>query len=1001
MPDLIAAPAAPVAPPRRDRVPVLGDVVGKLQLNELRNDAAALRSPSDAARCRLAYSAGDYESMACADAMKSARNVMCGALDAQSGADAVALKRTVHLFGATSAEQVGPTLVENLTTLGAARAGVQELIREGKRTDLGPLLRRLDACIVDIGVKAGKCKGIPEAVLTDKASGQLCAAVRKGKAAMVECAGSVGGKELLRGIAQSILPRSITHAIQDRLSLVADKYIGPTAQGRLLDALQAQAAGKLEQRIVGNLNAGGPEALNAAILHVLKTAEYIIQGEPGGAKGPITPSNESKLPDDAPTWLRDLARANTPFIYNVAKNEVSDLAKQSHSAPLQMDYVRNLTRDAFRNGVAFGRQLERNRQLEHRVDQLERALKAARESNGAGLIRSEPLAQKVAQASEGVLPPGGELDPLWLDDVGQAHVRLQPSDPTAEESSRALQRQHSLRQASDNAIPADEDTDSIASGHNAWDFTWLQLDQADRNSQQDADALNGQGAQHLGRNQRSQEDESTRHTQGNRNHQLDRTDENQHGERQLHNASNEQLPPNGQLDDAARPDGGQRNARVLDQTHQSNRNQQHQRLGDGQQRVQARTDLHDARSSGGAAAGTSMVGEFVSYLQALGIEERPMPLDPFRPLGEWTMTEHDVEPDMQRPSANRTLQPGNAQEFFKARASRMGQPYRPFSTGPIRAPETAKLPELLDLIQRHGQENLAPGHVLARRGLAAVPPTPMTIREADSPLAEKFAALQDRKIKAAARGAWPSVAADHGRAPKLFMSPREEALLGPAVIRSVAAEFSRDSQPNPPQTASASADPATSVSTPVSGASRPARASAIPELARSVVLPSRADRLSAMRVRSASMVNAGSMLNPLAREIISNSRIPRAELVRQASVDETPKAVRRNDAMDLLVGENWEETSISADADGDAPWVITDADATEWAIPGSVDSGTESPTDAGPLEAADWDPTTLDRIDRVADRAPVDAKRALLDELQAVQRDPSRLTLRKTERLAS
>lgn len=760
MPDRSVAPAAPIAPIRRNRAPVLAGVVGKMVLKEVRNQA-------ESNRCRLTHSPGKYERMAGADAVKPARNVMAGALGAQSEMNAAALQRTLDLFGPDSVEPVGPVLVENLTTMGAARAGLEALMSEGSRSDLAPLLAKLDACIVEIGIRAGRCKGIPDAVLRDKTSGKLCDAVAEGKKVMLECAGKVGGRELLRGIAQAILPRSIREAIQDRLSTSADKFVGPVSAERLMEVLQAQGADKLEQRIVDNLENGGAESLNAAILNVLKTAECVIQGEPGGAQDAPAASN---LPHDAPNWVRDEAAKGSPILYNVVSNDGSARSQCSHNCGAQLEHVRNLVNDAREDAFERGRLTEVVRFQEHHIDRLQRELQAARELNGKGEVRDGRfLRDRPDSASLAVYPLDEVLGLIPSLDVGQFPVdRTHAGVGQVDNSELAPQSWDQLNNASNNALPPDSALDQIKPDDRARAVARNQTGGTDRiehSTHQQRDQV------HNPSNGVIPPDGSLERTpdQGNGEGLVrrelvvgDRAERSNRPPPQnlLQGGSNGVVPPDDDLGDIPPLDNGRSRANLqsddTDRTDSSIRRDYLQQLGDAQLLVQRPSGRLDP-SGAAPFDDNAVVGEFERYLQALGREQTPRRRDPLQPFGPRNMVSNgDAEP---------SIKASDFPEYRDARALMSGDSFIPFSTGRVGVPVDTVKPELVKLIDKHGPGNLSPKHVLEETRLRPAKATPVAIRSPDTELDRAFASMRKKRMEALYPATTPTAHAEPPRSP--------------------------------------------------------------------------------------------------------------------------------------------------------------------------------------------------------------------------------------------
>lgn len=340
--------------------PVLRAMLSRMVLNDVRNGAGP-------ARCRMTHTRGTHERMAYADAMSVSRSVMEAGKAALSSDDQVSIGRGINLLGTKSAEQVGPVLVEYLTTFGAVRAAIVELLQEGVETErLAPLLKKVDKNLVTIGIRMGECKGVPDAARNER-TGRVCDAVEAGKHLMVKCAGIVGSEELLRGVAQSILPNSILQSLTERQPHLVEAFKEPEGAQRLLDVIVSTAAHKLEAGLISHIGTGGAESFSGAVLDLLKTAEYIVPGQKGQAgESPADPADVNA--PARPDLPRNFADAGAPVNYtNVhtpvkVVNELGDLVKfMERDRSLPLNEVRNLVKDAHRIGQRLGATQERLR----------------------------------------------------------------------------------------------------------------------------------------------------------------------------------------------------------------------------------------------------------------------------------------------------------------------------------------------------------------------------------------------------------------------------------------------------------------------------------------------------------------------------------------------------------------------------------------------------------------------------------------------------------------
>jgi len=278
--------------------------------------------------------------------------VMKAGLQSASRSDAAALNRTISLLSPHCGDKAGHILQMNLTALGAIRAAVALLQQESAHSpSIDRLLAKLDVSISQIGIAAGKCRGMPEAVITDKTSEKLSDAVEVGKALMVKCVSEVGGQQLLSAISRSVLLGAMKDSIATRLPHLLEQFGKSDGAPDLMQVLQSEAATKLDGVLRRQMETGGAEAITSAILNLLKAPEYVKQGDPGQAGN--TP--DAPVRDNGPGIPPELLRSGygAPVLYN--NNQAAPITiKNDASHTFSPTDIRNLVNDSFDRGYSLG-----------------------------------------------------------------------------------------------------------------------------------------------------------------------------------------------------------------------------------------------------------------------------------------------------------------------------------------------------------------------------------------------------------------------------------------------------------------------------------------------------------------------------------------------------------------------------------------------------------------------------------------------------------------------
>ncbi|WP_282245258.1 hypothetical protein [Stenotrophomonas sp. PS02300] len=559
MPRSVSQSGAPVVAPQINNRPNLKGIFGKLSIHDVRNVAQS------AIPCRLAYTPGVHERTANSSAISVAYDVMEAGRSGLSRSDAKALDKAMWQFSPQSPIRLGGKLQCYMTVLGAERASVALLLRESAGDErlsrcLSRCLDQLDRAIVKVAVRIGKCDGVPDGAFHgDPKSKKLFDEIEVAKGVMTRCVREVGGGEVMRGIAEAILPSAMRDSVAERLPDSFAKFDRADGAPDILNVLQVDEALSL-QRVIGNmLEDGSPEALAEAVLHLLKAPEYVEQSQPGGK--PDKPDKPPRTPPPAnpPQALQPHACSGAASLHNNAPVnidnkvdfDISKLFKLLDKPPLQWTDVRNLIEEMRKDAYSLGRSEERNLiQDELIAEQRE-------------LIAQQK--QEIADLKERFLEKNRSLQ-AWAN--GSGLTRATPAS-TREQGTGT---EHQLRDATTST----------------WDLDQVEVDSS---------SLRNSGTPDLTRRENQLDRQ-------NRQNQQERRTDNEHSEQRQVNSRgngsggprNNNLPPEDEVDNTSRPINRASTSRTpddeaLNRLNQNNRNNennqnQRQRLGNTEQRLE-------------------------------------------------------------------------------------------------------------------------------------------------------------------------------------------------------------------------------------------------------------------------------------------------------------------------------------------------------------------------------------------------------------------------------
>ncbi|UQY86605.1 hypothetical protein [Stenotrophomonas rhizophila] len=870
---LEVAQSTPIAPARSDRFD-LSRAVKKIPLDRVAN--ADLPAP-----CQMSRVTGVHRQNAHSGAVSVCYDIMDRARAGLSGRDLDAMNRSLQLLGRKATEHFGNLLQMHLTAAGALHAGVS--MRLDETPDDAALIRcrrKLEDSIIAMGIKAGRCKTVPDGGYHgDKRSAKLTDAMAVAKQRMLECAKTIPMAGLLEDVAAAILPGPLMDSIRERQE---NPHLFAKGEGGadVMQVLQKKMCDDLEKILQAHIDAGSVENLMVAILDLLKLPEYIVEGDPGRAGTPEPPRDRSELPRDLQRLIHDGNGHGgcTNINHSPTNIDFSEFGKALERAQLPLQELFNLFDRSRADAYELGRLTEIVRHQDQRIDKQDQRIHKLERMLNESQQRYETFANGAGGAR---VPRGTQARPDVLDQ-GTSTSDLPPKNEPAPPVSP-----HGVNAGNGNGVVrADQETETkqrdLLDNRNQFDHSTGSA----RNSQ------NGEGARHLRRNvdsQGNQKDTRTLGSQGNQNEQADR---------QIRNASVNQLSPDGRLDDTAHPAAQQQRGHQLqgrDETdHSNSRLQRQQRLGSTQQRLEGQhdernrrlQDRNDGNRLGNAHAPFVAAGpyqEYKHYLNSLKIDVGPLEPDPFAPTSERSYQADRPWDPVNGFSSMRQIMPSDVKEYVKERGENAGTPFVPFMKGkvrPVPVQEDTELQKAFDAFFTKSRlispdpRNAAAPSVQQSQGEGAVP----SVRS-------------------------PGVEAVKPPAPRMSMSRREEEQLVPAFVRAGVAEGRRSADvrsPLAPAGTGRALHAQLLPNGPLGETSRPARASGIPPLAPSVTLPSDNFRNSLLRGRSDSVFsNASSTLNPLTLEAIRGSRIPGATLTRQDSFDDAVESLREDESITI------------------------------------------------------------------------------------------------------
>lgn len=841
MPEISIPIAVPATPPAHHRGFCLDDAL-RLPLSDVRN------SDSSPLPCQMAYTPGKHERAASGLAIGEAYGVLKARRGAAETAgnrrEVKALDRAIAWIGPGSVESPGPKVQAYLTALGGMRGGLAVMQREAPNNErVNRCLARMDDAIGSVCLKIGRCDSPPDGYGHGGKTDELSDEIARAAKVMLKCAHEVGVEDVMWGIAKAMLPQSMKESIAERAPDALSRVVSGDALPK--DVMEARVYLALQNVLKGAVNSREPVALTNAILHLLKAPEYVETDVPGRSgdqpKVPErahTPFNPGQGPAPYQNTGAPWAYANAPVTVN---NDLSEFMR--NQPPLPLTDIRNLSNDSFQNGYALGLAHARNEQLQRDNTRLQQ--------QNADLVEqlrtTNTYLNQFARGADLVRVPRGSSD-----------------DNTS-----------STEQRDRNITPPNGDREPL-----------VKLDPSSARNPRVPD-LNRQ------QNQLDQQNQQDRQTIQRSDQRVDKGGNGNGGPR------DNNRPPEDEVDNTSAPINRASNSRlpedeVLNGLNRTNQNREQQRLGDTQQRLDGQRDeqnrrlqdRNDSNRLGNPRALSAADGpyqEYRHYLSSLNIDVGPLEPDPFAPTSGRTYQADRPWDPVNGFSSMRQIMPSDVKEYVKERGENAGTPFVPFmkgKVGPAPVQQKTELQQAFDAFFKKSRL-ISPDPRNAAASSAQHSPEGRATRSARSPGAE----------------------AVKPPAPRMSMSRRDEESLVPAFVRGGVAEGRRDAAVRPPLAPAGTGRALHAPllpNGPLAETSRPARASGIPALARSVTLPSDNFRNSLLRGRSDSVFsNASSTLNPLTLEAIRGSRIPGATLSRQDSFDDTVESLREDESITI------------------------------------------------------------------------------------------------------
>lgn len=365
MPAIAQPISTQVTQPVQRRGFSLDDIL-KLPLNDVRNGG------SSPLQCQMPYTPGKHERAASGLAISEAHGVLLARRDAAAaagkGSRVRQLDQAIAWMAPGNGKPLGSKVLSYLTALGGTRGGLALMQREAPDdAGLKNSLKRLDDAIERVGIRIGKCDSPPDGYGHGGATNKLFDEIKRSAQVMFECAHEAGREDVMWGIARSMLPQAMKESIAERVPGASSQVIN--GEKHCKEVIEARVYGALQDVLRGAMESGEPVAFANAVLHLLKTPEYIETEVPGRngdqpktpeqARTPFNPwpgPGAQPFPTSGAPWA--YANTHAPVTVN---NDLSEFMR-NQQAP-QLTDIRNLVNDLLDRGYAMGVSHAENTQL--------------------------------------------------------------------------------------------------------------------------------------------------------------------------------------------------------------------------------------------------------------------------------------------------------------------------------------------------------------------------------------------------------------------------------------------------------------------------------------------------------------------------------------------------------------------------------------------------------------------------------------------------------------
>lgn len=267
----LPAPARPVQPPPF----ALSQTLNSIRLDSIRNEPAPTFT-----YCHLATATGKHERQAIGHSLSVCYDIFAGARENTSSREKNALNQAMIWMGPDSTDRLGQVALTNMTAVGAAHAGISQLLRGAPEDPvLHKCRREIEGAIIRVGVRVGRCRTAPSGVLDSTKGGKLCKAQAEAVSCLTRSLVRIGGQRLIDGIAQAILARPMFDSIVERRPRLA-AMLGVPGPIDLHGIVNERVRAHYQQVIGAMLENGTPESMKEAVFTLVMIPDAVKLGMP-------------------------------------------------------------------------------------------------------------------------------------------------------------------------------------------------------------------------------------------------------------------------------------------------------------------------------------------------------------------------------------------------------------------------------------------------------------------------------------------------------------------------------------------------------------------------------------------------------------------------------------------------------------------------------------------------------------------------------------------------